>query len=333
MNATQRRTERDHVHVGILLREEAAFEAGVDSQHLRIFMEDVAVCFGQHTHRLRIRIRVPAGIAVRVHHIGTDHPEGGGNLIDNGTFLRFHGAALAGGEHYLAIHNLHGCQVGGSLHKARNVLRHGGHAVRANHESVQHIDLEGFLQDLFHGSGGFHSNRHAGVGGMELGLVSLVHFGKISFPSFNFVFRHGHDGKAFAGNSVAQVAGIDVCHAQVVVAVRVPEDAGEEFHGVSATFVDVVTAMTALQTFNLDFKEFAVALNRLIINGDLGHSVLSAGTTNEELAFILRIEVEEHLALHKAGFHSSGTGKAGLFVNGEEALDGTVFQLVVVENG
>ena len=43
VDITERRTETDHVHVGVFLGEEAALQPGMDTQHLRILAEELPV--------------------------------------------------------------------------------------------------------------------------------------------------------------------------------------------------------------------------------------------------------------------------------------------------
>ena len=66
MYATQRRAERHHLEVWILLEEQATLQASVDSTHLRLGAEELAVALNALGEELRLWVRRPAWVAVRV---------------------------------------------------------------------------------------------------------------------------------------------------------------------------------------------------------------------------------------------------------------------------
>ena len=64
MYVTHRRTEGNHIEVGILRKEESALETCVDSLDLGILAEELAIGALSDLENLRVGVRRPAGIAV-----------------------------------------------------------------------------------------------------------------------------------------------------------------------------------------------------------------------------------------------------------------------------
>jgi hypothetical protein len=64
--AAQGRTERHHLQVRILLQEQAALQASVDGTHLRLLTKESAVALNALGQELRLWVRCPTWIAIRV---------------------------------------------------------------------------------------------------------------------------------------------------------------------------------------------------------------------------------------------------------------------------
>ena len=61
--------------------------------------------------------------------------------------------------------------------------------------------------------------------------------------------------------------------------------------------------------------------------------VASAGTADEYLSFVLRVEVDKHVARHETGLHAFGTRQTSLLIACEDTLQRTVYEVVAVEDG
>ena len=91
--------------------------------------------------------------------------------------------------------------------------------------------------------------------------------------------------------------------------------------------------MSADKTFQRAFDEEAACSCVLTLKGELGLGIAATGTADEDLAFVLGIEVDQVGARHKAGLHAFCTRQSSLLVAGEDALDGTVLDILRCENG
>ena len=63
MNTAQSRTERNHVKVRILLREQSAFQTSMDAQYTRILSEEFLVCLYCDGSELTVSPHLPCGIS------------------------------------------------------------------------------------------------------------------------------------------------------------------------------------------------------------------------------------------------------------------------------
>ena len=71
VDTTERRAKRHHVEIRILLGEQTTLQSGVDTQHLRIFVEQLAIGSYGQSSELAIGIHAPCGIALTLYHLGT----------------------------------------------------------------------------------------------------------------------------------------------------------------------------------------------------------------------------------------------------------------------
>ena len=91
--------------------------------------------------------------------------------------------------------------------------------------------------------------------------------------------------------------------------------------------------MAPLEPLDHDAQRLAGSGHRLglVVEGDVG--VQTAGAADVELALGLGVEVEQDVPLEQVLLQPEGAVHAGLLRGGEERLDGTVAQRVVLEHG
>ena len=146
-------------------------------------------------------------------------------------------------------------------------------------------------------------------------------------------FGEGDEGVRLAGYSVAQVAAVYLAEVEVVLVGTLSQEAGQQLVGVGMAQVDVATGVSALQTFHLHAAA-EVALRHVDFPvGELGHGIHASRATDEQLAFVLRVEVEQDVTAKKAFLQGEGTGEARFLVYGEKALYRAVFQRVIGQDG
>ena len=131
-----------------------------------------------------------------------------------------------------------------------------------------------------------------------------------------------------------QLAAVELGELDALVALHLlEEEAAEQLDGVGTLLIDVVARVSADEAFQRAFDEERTFGCCLTLEGELGRRITSASTTDEDLALVLRVEVDQVVARHEAGLHAFGTGQPGLLVAGEDALDGPVLDIVRAEDG
>ena len=169
---------------------------------------------------------------------------------------------------------------------------------------------------------------------MELVLYVGSEHVPVGTDVFLQVVGYGDDEVAVAGDGVVQLAAMELCQTDAVVALHgLEEESGEDLDGVGALLVDVIAGVAAYESLDGTFQEEAAVGGLLAGEGEVGGRVTASGTADEYLALVLRVEVDEVVACHETGLHALGTCEARLLVAGEDTLDGTVPDIVGSQDG
>ena len=108
VNVAQCGAERNHFHVGIILEEQSALKAGMDSVAHWLVAKELLMSLNSHLEHLRLQIRSPAGISITVSYLGTCRSEDSLHAVGDIIFTALHRAALrSGDENPVAIEHLH----------------------------------------------------------------------------------------------------------------------------------------------------------------------------------------------------------------------------------
>ena len=90
--------------------------------------------------------------------------------------------------------------------------------------------------------------------------------------------------------------------------------------------------MSTLQSLDRNLQEEHTLRSSLALKGKLSRSAATASTRNENLTLVLRVEVDKHVACHKACLHAQSTCKLCFLVAGKHTLNRTVLNIVAVED-
>ena len=90
--------------------------------------------------------------------------------------------------------------------------------------------------------------------------------------------------------------------------------------------------MSALQALYRSCEEEHTLGSSLTLECEASRSSLSAGARDEDLAFVLRVEVDEHIAFHETCLHAHSTSETCLLVACEHTLQRSVLDVVAVED-
>ena len=96
--------------------------------------------------------------------------------------------------------------------------------------------------------------------------------------------------------------------------------------------MNVAARVSTVETRDNDL-EIRQGGSRFGREAERGEGILSAGTSDEDLAFVFAVEVDENLPAEEAFFYLKSTGHTCLFVDGDEAFDGAVLDVVGGQDG
>ena len=130
-----------------------------------------------------------------------------------------------------------------------------------------------------------------------------------------------------------QLSGIELSQTQPITFLRLIEEAGKNLQRVGAFLVDVVARVSANEAFQRTTHEEDALRSLFALVAECGGGVAAAGTADEHLAFVLRVEVDEHIASHETGLHALGTRQSGLFVAREKAFQRSMYKVFAIEDG
>ena len=91
--------------------------------------------------------------------------------------------------------------------------------------------------------------------------------------------------------------------------------------------------MSAHQALQLSLHEEQSCGSRLALEGKRGRCGATAGARDEDFALVLRVEVDEVVTRHESGLHAHRSRQSGLLVAGKDAFNGTVLNIVTLQNG
>ena len=140
-----------------------------------------------------------------------------------------------------------------------------------------------------------------------------------------------HDATV-AWDSVVQFARVELSKAKIHLLLLLVEEASENLDGVSAFLVDVVARVSALQSLYRSCEEEHTLGSSLTLECEASRCCLATSARDEDLSFVLRVEVDEHIALHETCLHAHSTSEACLLVACEHTLQRSVLDVVAVEN-
>ena len=108
-----------------------------------------------------------------------------------------------------------------------------------------------------------------------------------------------------------KVAAVNLAKTQVILLCQGGEEAVQQFVGIGTALVDVVARMSARQALHGDAEEKTAFGSLDHGERKFGRCTRASGTADKQLAFVLRIQVNQDIAPHKPFLQRKGTGQAG----------------------
>ena len=325
----ERRTKRYHIEVGIALREEATLQSGMNAAHNGFLAKQAYIGVLHNLLQLAMGTHLPGRIAVGVLHLGTSQreasPNGGTHIVEVG----HHIGTLRRDDIDLALGSGNASNIAGSLHHSvqLRVLTDGIDTIIDSLDGIDETTGHLLLDDGL-SIGRLHRPHHLRICDVEL----FLHVGGKDVPVGLDVLLdsigNGNDEHTVTRDGIVHLAAIELGKTDAFVLLHLSkEEASEQLDGVGTLLVDIVAGMSAYQAFQLGTHEERAGRSCLTLEGELGSGVTTTGTADENLTLVLRIEVDEVVASHEAGFHPLGTCQSCLLVAGEDTLNGTVLDV------
>ena len=306
----------------------------MDRTHLGLRTEQAFVGADGLFEQYGLRVGRPARITVGMGDVGTGQGEYRfDHLHDIGLGALDRRPLRRGDDDAVVALEFHRSEVGRSLDQPRHGERHGDHAVGNAHQRVDQPELRPGIEHLVDLGHLVERNLEIGLAeaefGFQVGGKKVVAFDELGLEPC----RDAEDGVRLARDRIAQVAAVEIAQLQFERLHAVPQEACDGLVGIDASLVDVVARVPALQVGNVDAEE-GVVLRRLFHRiPERGDGVDAAGTADEDLALVLRVEVDEVFAREHLLAQFESPRKAGLLVDRKERLDGPVLHRGVDHDG
>ena len=137
---------------------------------------------------------------------------------------------------------------------------------------------------------------------------------------------------SITGNRVAHVATFPRSQTSFKVGNGICDDACQEFVGISTTFVDFQTRVSATETANHDFHSYIFGIGSHFLVFKFCAEVDTTSRTGHEFAMHLVVKVHEDVAFQKTVLHVSDAVHGGFFIGSHESFERSVGNGVVFEN-
>ena len=190
------------------------------------------------------------------------------------------------------------------------------HGLQGGDEAAGHGGVDDRL-----GLGALHRPDHLCVGHVELVFHLSAEDVPVGLHLLLHIVGHGDDEHAVAGDGVVQLARMELGQLHALIALpRLIEEAAQQLDGVGTLLVDVVARVSARESLQLGTQEELTGAGSLTLKGELRSGVAATGARDENLALVLRIQIDEVVARHESALHALGTAQSRLLVASEDAL-------------
>lgn len=197
--------------------------------------------------------------------------------------------------------------------------------MRPSEEQAHHRERVGLRHDRAH-LGRFHRQAEAGIDRPQRCLPLGGGVGDGLAQRRLARWRHQHHRRGLSGNGVALVAAPDFHQRQLVGLQHGVEHLREDAQRVPSAGADVDARVPALEPGDLEPQRDRSRWRQHAGQRAARHRVDPASAPDGELALFLAVEVEQRLRGEPPGLEAVGTGQAGLFVDGDEDLEGRVLE-------
>ena len=323
MRVHDSRTEGYHIHsFGVLAAYDPALETGMAGRHMGFFLEHLFVEVHHLEQHRRMRVGRPAGITAVLLHFAAGQFQRRADRVGHFHFGTVHRRTREERNGELAAAHFHPGHIRRSLYQTFHVGAHAEHTVRHRSQCVHDRFLlffgHYFLRRIDRFEKDFHPLVHRLIFFLYIVRQRLEMFfigGCLSFGQSEF--REG-----LPRDSIAQRTAVEHRQAQAIFGSGTPQHPVQHFIGVGTAQDDIHPGMPAFQSFYGYFEALHTGRSLFLLVFQGTQSVDTAGATDTQFVFVLRIEVEHDAAFEHFRVHLVGARHTGFFVHCNEHLQG-----------
>ena len=167
-------------------------------------------------------------------------------------------------------------------------------------------------------------DREVRLGELILGTNLLCKLLQLNLKLLCVLLGHTEDCISLARDCVAQVTAAEVAQTYVELLLGDPQHTCNDLIRISQTVVDVVTRVTSLQIRHVQTIVDIILRRYLRRKAERSDGVDTARATDEDLALVLRVEINQILSREHTLAQLESTRKTRLLINREESLNRTV---------
>ena len=125
-----------------------------------------------------------------------------------------------------------------------------------------------------------------------------------------------------------QVSSVNRTEIEIILGGKLGKETVQQLIGVRTVLVDVIARMSARQSLNFHVEEEIILRGINLGVGKLSGRIGTSGTTDEQLALVFRVEVNQNVAIHETFLQGESSRQAGFLVHGEQTFNRTMLDVI-----
>ena len=140
--------------------------------------------------------------------------------------------------------------------------------------------------------------------------------------------RHGTNGMGFSRNGIMQVTSVNVTQTQIILLHQDYQETVEQLVGIGTILIDVITRMSASQSFNCHTEEEITFRSCCHRARKFSCGTGTSGTADKQFTFIFRIQVYQNIPAHETFFQGKRSGQSRFLIHCKQAFQRSVLNII-----
>jgi hypothetical protein len=138
---------------------------------------------------------------------------------------------------------------------------------------------------------------------------------------------NGNNRVCLPWNGITHIAAFPTCQACFVTGNCLADKANQQFVGIGTPFIDFQSGMPTTQAFQRNLNSDIAFFGSYLLIFQCSSDIHTACTTDIQLAFIFRIEIQKDFSVHCPRLQTERAVHTGFFVFGNQCFQRTMFQI------